>query len=82
MLKKFQDELDKIHVVDNDLSQRLKQVQEHIEVILAEPDTVTEHHRISFINKLKKIVDDFEISHPELTSTLGEMTDSLSRMGF
>ena len=82
MSEHLQQELSKDRVIDEDLWDRLVQVQEHIEEILAEPEAVTEHHRLSLIKKLRKIVDDFEISHPELTSKLGDMADSLSRMGF
>jgi hypothetical protein len=81
-LERLHGEIKKTHVDDEDLWQCLLQIQDHIEEIWSEPDTVTEHHRLSLIKKLRKIVDDFEISHPELTSTLGEIVDSLSRMGF
>jgi hypothetical protein len=33
------------------------------------------------IKKLNSMVNDFEKTHPELTDTLGQMMDSLSRMG-
>jgi hypothetical protein len=81
-LEGLQDGLNHIQNLNRDLWNRLEQVQENIEVALANPGPIAEHHHQNIIRRLKKIIDDFEDSHPGITSKLGEMVDSLSRMGF
>ena len=81
-LEGLQDGLNHIQNLNRDIWSRLEQVQENIETALAESDPIAEYHHQSIIQKLKKIIDDFEDSHPGVTSKLGEMVDSLSRMGF
>ena len=82
MLDQLQDELSKVKAIDEDLRERLEQTMVDIEMLLNESDINGEHHRSSLIKRLRKTVDDFELSHPELTTTLGDMAESLSRMGF
>jgi seryl-tRNA synthetase len=82
MLDKLHDELSKLKVADEELKDQLEQIMVDIEVFLDESGDTGEHHRDNLVRRIKRIVDDFEISHPDMTSTLGEMASSLSRMGF
>ena len=82
MLDQLHEELSGLKIADEDLRDQLEQIMVDIEVFLDESEDTGEHHRDSLMRRIKGIVDDFEVSHPELTSTLGEMASSLSRMGF
>ena len=82
MLDELHDELSELKIIDEDLQDRLHQIIVDIEVLLDESEITSEHYRDSLIEKLKRVVDDFEVFNPELTTTLGEMAESLSRMDF
>lgn len=82
MLDELHDELSELKIIDEDLQDRLHQIIVDIEVLLDESEITSEHYRDSLIKKLKRVVDDFEVFNPELTTTLGEMAESLSRMDF
>jgi hypothetical protein len=82
ILDQLHDELSKVRIIDEDLRDQLQQIMVDIEVLLDESDITGEHHRSSIIKRLNRVVDDFEVSHPRLTKRLGEMAESLSRMGF
>ena len=81
-MEALQGEITHIQNLNKDIWSRLEQVQENIETALADPGPIDENHHQHIAQKLKKIVEDFESSHPGVTSKLGEMVDSLSRMGF
>lgn len=81
-LDQLHDELSKVRVIDEDLRDQLQQIMVDIEVLLDESEISSEHHRDSLVKRLNRVIDDFEVSHPRLTKRLGEMAESLSRMGF
>ena len=81
-MEALQGEITHIQNLNKDIWSRLEQVQENIETALADPGPIDENHHQHIAQKLEKIVEDFESSHPGVTSKLGEMVDSLSRMGF
>lgn len=82
MMDQLHGELSKLKIIDEDLREHLYQIMVDIEVLLDESEIAVEHHRDSLIHRMKRVVDDFEVSHPELTTILGDMAESLSRMGF
>jgi|GEM_PF-6546796 len=75
-------EINLIRKLNIDLGNQIEQVQENIEAILAEPGPIDENRLQHIVQKLKKIIEDFEGSHPGVTSKLGKIVDFLSRMGF
>jgi len=81
-LDQLHDELSKVKVIDENLRDQLQQIMVDIEVLLDESEILSEHHRDSLVKRLNRVIDDFEVSHPRLTKRLGEMAESLSRMGF
>lgn len=81
-LEALQGGINHIQNLNKNIWNRLEQVQENIEAALADPGPINENHHQHIIQKLKEIIDDFKDSHPGVTSKLGEMVDSLSRMGF
>ena len=81
LVEKLHEELIQPRTINKDLRVELLQIQKDIEAILSNKQDLTKHHRQRFIQKLRKVVDDFEISHPELTEKLGRIADSLGRIG-
>ena len=81
-LEALQDGINQIQKLNKDFWNQLEQVPENIEAALADPGPINENRYQHIVQKLKKIIDDFENSHPGVTSKLGELMDSLSRMGF
>ena len=80
-METFREALSEISDADEDIQKRLETVQSEIEDILRQGKMVTRHRQRDFILSLKRLVDDFELSHPELTAFIGQMAESLARMG-
>jgi methylmalonyl-CoA mutase cobalamin-binding subunit len=59
----------------------LKQLAADIQALLAQPGEVTHARRQTVTDQLMAAVTRFEVSHPELTATLAQVSTKLGDMG-
>jgi hypothetical protein len=59
----------------------LEQLSVDIQALLAQPDAVTRARHQSIIDRLVAGVTRFEVSHPELTATMAQVSKTLGDMG-
>jgi hypothetical protein len=59
----------------------LKQLSADIEALLAQPDAIPRAEHQSLINRLQVAVTRFEVSHPDLTATMSQVSKALGDMG-
>ena len=59
----------------------LEQLSVDIEALLAQPGAIPRAEHQSLINRLRVAVTGFEVSHPELTATMSQVSKALSDMG-
>lgn len=59
----------------------VKQLQNDIEKLLANPITGSNLEHRPLLDGLHKATQRFEVSHPELTAVMGRVIDALSAMG-
>ena len=59
----------------------LKQLSVDIQALLAQPGTVKREEHVTIINQLRASVTRFEVSHPDLTATLAQVSKALGDMG-
>ena len=82
VLDRFDDLLERSDELDQELQEQLDRIRKEIRTYMDKSEEKMKNNSTGLAEKIQKVVDDFEISHPELMATLGEMIDSLSRMGF
>lgn len=75
---------DLTHTVTVDANTRalLQTLIEDASALLASTDAVPVSHAQSVRQRLSAAIQQFEVSHPQLTWTLSQISDRLSRMGF
>ncbi len=67
--------------IDN-LDDRKREMLQHLQVdIAAALDRCEEEQEPNLIDRLDEAVDEFEVSHPGLTATIGHVMDILSNSG-
>jgi uncharacterized protein DUF4404 len=59
----------------------LKKLSADIQTLLAQPDAVKRARQDTIINQLKDAISRFEVSHPDLTATLAQVSKALGDMG-
>ncbi len=52
-----------------------------IEALLAQPGSVKRARHVKIINQLRAMVTRFEVSHPDLTATMAQVSKALGDMG-
>ena len=61
--------------------QLLKQLSVDIEALLARPGAVTRAEHRSIVDRLRVAVTLFEVSHPDLTAAMAQVSKALGDMG-
>ncbi len=59
----------------------LRQLSVDIEALLAQPGALTREEHQSIVNRLQTAVTRFEVSHPDLTATMAQVSKALGDMG-
>ncbi len=59
----------------------LKQLLRDIEALLAQPGAMSSAEHQSIVNRLQTAVTRFEVSHPDLTATMTQVSKALGDMG-
>ena len=59
----------------------LKQLSVDIQALLAQPGAVTRARHQPIIERLQVAVSRFEVSHPDLTATMAQVSKTLGDMG-
>ena len=70
-------ELDTIENIDDDKRRML----EHLLADIAGALERAEQQEPSLLSRLDEAVEEFQVSHPDLTTAIGQVLDSLSRSG-
>lgn len=79
LLQQVHDELSKTDRLDSDAQALLTTVVQDIHAVLGEEKPSDEPHGL--VDRLKEATADFEDDHPQLTESLGQVIDALSRLG-
>jgi len=77
-LKTLHTELASVENLDEELHALLRRVAADIEKVLGDEETVEAHSRRA---QLEEIAVKFEADHPRLASVLGELADTVSKLG-
>lgn len=59
----------------------LEQLSADVERLLAKPGTITATEHRSLLDRIMVAVTRFEVSHPDLTATMAQVSKSLGDMG-
>jgi len=80
-LQQLHTELDKTEVADEASREKIQGLRDSIQPIL-DPNVETQpHHYHSLRERLSDAIDHFELTHPQLTLTLGEVLNNLAAIG-
>ncbi len=81
MLAELQTELNQTQPKDKERRAALTNLVNNLETILDREDEDMGPHFDSFSDELRASIQQFEVSHPSLTSVLSHMLDTLSQAG-
>jgi hypothetical protein len=81
LLKQLHTMLDGATSITEKDRELLKQLSVDIEALLAQPGTVKREKHVTIINQLRAAVTRFEVSHPDLTATMAQVSKALGDMG-
>ena len=77
-LTKLHTELESVENLDEELHALLRRVADDIEKVLGDEEPVEAHPRRAHLDE---IALKFEADHPRLASVLGELADTLAKLG-
>ena len=81
LLKKLHSALDGATSITEKDRELLKQLSLDIEALLAQPGAMTRAEHQPIIDRLRAAVTRFEVSHPDLTATMAQVSKALGDMG-
>lgn len=81
LLKTLHSALNSATIVTEKDRELLKQLSVDIEALLAQPGAITRARHQSIIDQLRVAVTLFEVSHPDLTATMAQVSKALGDMG-
>ena len=81
LLKQLHSMLDDATSITEQDRELLKQMSVDIEALLAQPGTVKRARHVKIVNQLRAMVTRFEVSHPDLTATMAQVSKALGDMG-
>ena len=81
LLKQLHNMLDGATSITEKDRELLKQLSVDIQTLLAQPGAVKRAKHDTLIIRLQEAVTRFEVSHPELTATLAQVSKALGDMG-
>jgi hypothetical protein len=72
-------EIEQAQDVDDDARQMLTHLQQDIQNLLERSSDAEAHQ--SLVERLDEAIKQFEVTHPEMTESMGQLLDLLARMG-
>jgi hypothetical protein len=81
LLGQVEREIRKTETLDEQGIELLSRLSADIEELLERNDATTEEREMPIVAQLKQAIDHFEISHPELTHHLSQLSKVLSNAG-
>ncbi len=81
LIEQLQAEIQSTHTVDEKGKELLLHLESEINDLLGRPDVIATPVHPSTLKRLEESLDHFEISHPELTTLLARLLESLSNVG-
>lgn len=81
ILQELHSELRQIHSVDENERQMLQQLMTDIQEILKQREYDRTFPYNQFEERLKNAIEQFGVSHPRITTLMGQIADMLSRIG-
>ncbi len=80
MLEQLHAELEQTQSVDEPDRALLQDLMGHIQMVIKQGDAVPPQHYVSLGARLNNALDQFEISHPDLTLTIGRVLDNFAKV--
>lgn len=77
-LQQLRNEIDKLHLDDRDVKDRLNQLVESIEGSMGGVPLEPDH---DLVEELKDVISQFEVEHPRITGIVNELMMTLSNLG-
>ena len=81
LIEQLQAEIQNTQSVDEKGRELLLHLESEINDLLGRPDVIATPVHPSTLKRLEESLDHFEISHPELTTLLARLLESLSNVG-
>jgi hypothetical protein len=81
LIEQLQAEIQSTHTVDKKGKELLLHLESEINELLGRTDGIVTPVHPSTLQRLEESLDHFEISHPELTTLLARLLESLSNVG-
>ena len=81
LIEQLQAEIQNTQSVDEKGKELLLHLESEINDLLGRPDVIATPVHPSTLKRLEESLDHFEISHPELTTLLARLLESLSNVG-
>jgi YhcH/YjgK/YiaL family protein len=79
ILQELKDELGSAHTIDPERAARLEQSIDEVQLAIANRQSDSDSDSLSF--RLRSLAQEFEVSHPRLTHTVGRVADALAQIG-
>lgn len=80
-LHQLHEELHKVESLDEADKVLLQEIQADIHELLESPKENQARQYGRFTKRLREGIERFEVKHPDLTSTMGQLADMLARIG-
>jgi flagellar biosynthesis/type III secretory pathway protein FliH len=81
LLQQLHDEINNLKAVDENSSKLLRDIDSDIRALLERSGEHPMEVHPSIIERMEDAVDQFEVTHPELTALISKVMDSLSIAG-
>jgi hypothetical protein len=81
LLQQLRDEINNTQTVDKKGSELLKDLDGDIRALLERSREIPVQLHPSIVERLEVAIDHFEVTHPELTTLISSVLDSLSKAG-
>ena len=79
LVKQLHSTLDDVSSITAKDREQLEQLSAELQAVLARPGAVSRHQGV--IDRLREAISRFEVSHPDLTATMAQVSKTLSDMG-
>jgi len=81
LLEKLRDEIENTHSVDEKGRELLRELDADIHDLIERSEGEKDQARFSMIGKLQDAIEQLEVSHPDLTAILSQVSAILSNAG-
>jgi tRNA C32,U32 (ribose-2'-O)-methylase TrmJ len=81
LIRQLHSTLDGASTIDAQDRQQLEQLSADLQALLSEPGAATRATHQTLMSRLLAAVTRFEVSHPDLAATMGQVSQTLADMG-